>query len=110
VQIFEAFWNTNFATAFTGGQNSSSPVNLSGAAATGAAASGTTQYVVGTFVADSDTEPLSQFNHRVRDLRCHPSSRYGRTECSEPANQLIHSALRPTAGGDSGATAASVVL
>jgi hypothetical protein len=59
VQIFEAFWNTNFATVFTGGQSSSCAVNLSGAAATGSAASGTAQYVVGTFVADSDTEPIS---------------------------------------------------
>ena len=59
VQIFEAFWNTNFATVFVGGQNSSSAVNLSGAATTGAAASGTAQYVVGTFVADSNSEPIS---------------------------------------------------
>jgi aspartate 1-decarboxylase len=59
VQVFEAFWNTNFATVFVSGQNSSGAINLSGAATSGAAASGTAQYVVGTFIADSDSESIS---------------------------------------------------
>jgi len=63
VQIFECFWNTNFATVFVSGQNSSSALNLSGAAATGSAASGTPQYVTGTFVADSESASISLTSH-----------------------------------------------
>jgi hypothetical protein len=59
VQIFEAFWNSNFATVFVGGQSSSGAVSLSGPATQGSAASGTAQYVVGTFIADSDHETIS---------------------------------------------------
>ena len=59
VQVFEAFWNSNFATVFVGGQSSSGAVNLSGPATQGSAASGTAQYVVGTFIADSDHETIS---------------------------------------------------
>lgn len=59
VQIFEAFWNANFATVFVGGQNPSSAVNLSGAARPGSAASDTAQYVTGTFIADSQSESIS---------------------------------------------------
>lgn len=59
VQVFEAFWNTNFATVFVGGQNNSSAVNLSGAATRGAAASSTAQYVTGTFIADAESQTIS---------------------------------------------------
>jgi hypothetical protein len=59
VQIFEAFWNANFATVFVGGQNQSSAVNLSGAARPGVGASAKPQYVTGTFIADSDRESIS---------------------------------------------------
>lgn len=59
VQIFEAFWDANFATAFVGWQNQSSAVNLSGPAKPGSAASDTAQYVTGTFIADSPSESIS---------------------------------------------------
>jgi hypothetical protein len=59
VQIFEAFWNANFATVFVSGQNQSSALNLSGDAKTGSSASSTPQYVNGTFVADSESETIS---------------------------------------------------
>jgi hypothetical protein len=59
VQIFESFWNANFATAFVSGQNQSSALNLSGDARTGSSASSTPQYVTGTFVADSESESIT---------------------------------------------------
>jgi hypothetical protein len=59
VEIFEAFWNTNFATVFVDGASQSSAVNLSGSAGQGSAASSTAQYVTGTFVADSDSESIA---------------------------------------------------
>jgi outer membrane protein OmpA-like peptidoglycan-associated protein len=59
VQIFETFWNSNFATAFVGGKNPSSVLNLSGGPRPGATASATPQYVTGTFVADADRQSIS---------------------------------------------------
>jgi hypothetical protein len=83
VQIFECFWNTNFATVFVSGQNSSSALDLSGAAANGSAASGTPQYVTGTFVADSQSASISLTSHtgyvifdamQVRDMGVPPAA------------------------------------
>jgi len=59
VQIFEAFWNANFATVFVGGNNQSSALNLTGDARTGSSASSVPQYVTGTFVADSESASVS---------------------------------------------------
>lgn len=59
VQIFEAFWNKNYPTAYTGGQNTSGALNGSGDASTGSVASSTAQYVTGTFVADAEKESIS---------------------------------------------------
>jgi hypothetical protein len=58
VQIFEAFWNSNWATTFTGGQKTSGAVNLAGPAVDGAAASATPQYVIGSFTADWDSQTI----------------------------------------------------
>ncbi len=50
VQIFEAFWNANWATNFTGGSNTSENVNLTGQDV-GAGVSSVPQYLTGTFTA-----------------------------------------------------------
>ncbi|HTA70369.1 MAG TPA: OmpA family protein [Bryobacteraceae bacterium] len=101
VQIFEAFWNSNVATAFVSGQNYSGPVNLSGAARPGAAASGTPQYATGTFIADSDRESISLTSStgyvifdavQVRDM--------GAAYTGNPSRNQIISALRSKAGGE----------
>jgi hypothetical protein len=59
LQIFEAFWNANFATSFVSGQNPSSALNLTGDARTGSSASSVPQFVTGTFVADSESTSIS---------------------------------------------------
>lgn len=100
VQIFESFWNANFATAFVGGQNRSGAVNLSGDARPGAAASATPQYVTGTFVADSDTESVSLTSTtgyvifdamQVRDM--------GAASAGNPSKTQMISALRSNTDG-----------
>jgi hypothetical protein len=58
VQIFESFWNTNWATNFTGGANTSGNVNLTGGDG-GAGSSSVPQYVLGTFTADDSTEDIT---------------------------------------------------
>jgi hypothetical protein len=68
VQVFEAFWNSNFATVFVGGQSSSGAVNLSGPATQGSAASGTAQYVVETISLTSTTGYVIFDAIQVRDM------------------------------------------
>jgi hypothetical protein len=58
VQLFEPFWNSNWATAFTGGSSTSGLVNLSGPDQ-GAGASSVPQYVIGTFTAGAATQQIA---------------------------------------------------
>ena len=58
LQLFEAFWNENWATNFTAGSSSSGNVNLSGPSE-GAGASTVPEYVLGSFVADGTSESLT---------------------------------------------------
>ncbi len=63
LQIFESFWNNNYATIFTGGGNASAPVNVAGANQPGDTPdSGTTsvpEFLLGAFVADGTTETIT---------------------------------------------------
>lgn len=55
VQIFEPFWDKDWATSYTGGANTSAPVNLA------ASVTGTPivpQFVTGRFVADATTQTI----------------------------------------------------
>lgn len=58
IQIFEAFWNFNWATSFSDGTNTSALVNFAGPNA-GAGAAAVPQYLIGSFVADSATQLIS---------------------------------------------------
>ena len=58
VQIFEPFWNADWATAYTGGTSTSAPVELAGAATSGGPATTVPEYVIGTFTAVSATENI----------------------------------------------------
>ena len=65
VQIFEAFWNYNWATAFSDGTDSSSPLNLAGLDPTGLGyptpgigTAAVPQYVLGSFTADATSETI----------------------------------------------------
>ncbi len=58
VQLFEPFWNNNWATAFTGGSSTSGLVNLSGPNM-GAGSSLVPQYVTGTFTADGSSQLIT---------------------------------------------------
>jgi PEP-CTERM motif len=57
LQIFEAFWNYNWATNFTGGTNTSGNVNLTGGDV-GAGPSSTPQYLFGSFIATGSTQSI----------------------------------------------------
>jgi hypothetical protein len=58
VQLFNPFWNFNWATAYTGGANTSGLVNLSGPDV-GAGASTVPQNVVGRFTATGTTQEIT---------------------------------------------------
>lgn len=63
VQIFESFWDIDWATTFTGGANTSLPVKtagpaMAGPAIEGAPAASVAQYVIGTFIADGPAETI----------------------------------------------------
>ena len=58
IQIFEAFWNLNWATNFTGGGSTSGLVNLSGGDE-GVGASAVPDYLDGYFVASGTSETIT---------------------------------------------------
>ena len=58
VQLWQPFWNGNWATRFTGGANTSGLVNLTGSNL-GAGASSVPQFVIGTFTADNATQSIT---------------------------------------------------
>ena len=58
VQLFEPFWDHNWATAFAGGSATSALVNLAGDAWPGLGAASLPQFVTGTFVANSASQAI----------------------------------------------------
>lgn len=56
VQIFEPFWDKDWATSYTGGTSTSAPVNL---AASTPGTPTVPQFVTGRFVADATTQTIS---------------------------------------------------
>lgn len=72
IQIFEAFWNGNWATAFSDGVHASGNVNLTGGDE-GAGASSVPAYVIGTFTADA-ARPLICWTYSRTARRCVPRS------------------------------------
>ncbi|MFZ4688924.1 MAG: PEPxxWA-CTERM sorting domain-containing protein [Polymorphobacter sp.] len=58
VQLFEPFWNNNWATAFTGGASTSGLVNLTGPDQ-GAGEAFVPQFVIGTFTASGTSQLIT---------------------------------------------------
>lgn len=64
VQIFESFWDLDWATTYTGGANTSLPVKVAGPVVPGTQVPGApsadvAQYLTGSFIADGTTETIS---------------------------------------------------